>query len=162
MTARVDAEVMQVGAIGLRMGITTRMIVIAACLGWLPMPASAGDDANWICWHGEATALVCRLSSLGTEEADRAADKATVPAVAADDPYARLPPLVREILREPDRLWGRRITIPMFSEPEERAFMVELAEAVMCGTKRNCAVRFVEGGAKLALLLDELDDPALN
>lgn len=163
MNARVDASVMQIGTVGLPSPVARCIIVIAACLCLSPMPAhAAGDDANWICWHGDAKAVVCQLSSIGIEEGDGAAELETASPAAADDPYAGLPPLARVILHEPDRLKGRRIAIPMFGEPGERAFMVELAEAVMCGAKRNCAVRFMEGGTKLALLFDELDDPALN
>ncbi|WP_267190556.1 hypothetical protein [Aromatoleum toluclasticum] len=41
-------------------------------------------------------------------------------------------------------------------------FVRELAEAVMCGTRKLCRVLFLGSSAEVALALDAVEDPALN
>lgn len=164
MGTRSGVSVMQGGAMSVPLLILRCMSVIATCLFLKPMPAhAAAEDATWICWHGDPKAVFCQLSGTGTgadEGNPGVALKTAAPASAGAE--AALPPPARAILHEPDRLKGHRIAVPMLTEPESRAFMIELVEAVMCGAKRNCAVQFLEMGAPLALLLDEFNDPALN
>lgn len=100
----------------------------------------------WICWYPGATTLACRLddapepSPLSTS-APHVAEELDVP-LPAD--RAALPPIVRTILHRPGALRGRRIAIPLFTEPLDMDFARELAHAVMCGANRKCDVRFVD------------------
>jgi len=100
----------------------------------------------WMCWYPGATTLACRLGDApepsrlsssaagGTGELD----------VAVPEGHVALPPIVRTILHRPGELRGRRISIPLFTEPLDMDFAHELAHAVMCGANRNCDVRFVD------------------
>lgn len=147
-----------------------RVVHVAAAIAVLAMsvraaPAAAARETRWVCWHDSAKSISCILS--GLRNADLAG-MVNVPAegmVRAPDHAARskpLPPLVRAILHDPGSLTGRRISIPMFSEPEEQAFMIELAEAVMCGIKAECSVQFLGAGSGTVLRVDEIDGSALN
>lgn len=140
---------------------------MAALIGLLPAHAALADggtaDTLWTCWHGNATALICQLSSVATADSPDALQPAPiVPAGNAEGAGKRSFALANAILRSPGELRGRRIVIPMFSEPEDRAFMIELAEAVMCGVRPRCAVEFLQSISEVALALDEAGDPALN
>jgi len=121
-------------------------------------------DINWTCWHDNAKAVICQLSSIASAYQERIAGPMGdgMAHVSGSESRNKSPsPLASAILHNPAGLTGRRIAIPMFSEPEDRDFMIQLAEAVMCGVKSNCSVLFV-GVSEVALLLDEVDDPALN
>ncbi len=148
-------------AIGLFARLASVLPALVAAL--LSAGAHAETPAvEWICWHDNAKSLLCQLSSsedgyVGGAMADAKAD-----VTDAAPRRGVLPRLAHAILQDPASLKGRRITIPMFSEPEDWEFMVELAESVMCGTKIACSVHFVRQVPELALLLDEHGDPALN
>lgn len=101
------------------------------------VPGSLTDGARWACWYEPRTlTLECVLQQAPTAgHAERAA------AVARHfDP--RLPAGVRTIWGSPERLAARRIHIPLWNTPFEMDFARELAEAVMCGARKDCAVRF--------------------
>jgi hypothetical protein len=120
-----------------------------------------GNTAHttWVCWHDTATSLSCHLSQ---DEAPVAAAQDAGDAPAASSKGRPLPRLAREILEHPEQFQGRRISIPMYSEPEEREFMIQLAEAVMCGVRKACSVEFLRTISEVALAQDAIDDPAIN
>lgn len=122
-------------------------------------------QVSWVCWHNNSSAVICQFFSI--DDANSAGmtdstDKA-MPWTSATDPlYTSLPPLVNAILHDPASLKGRRISIPTYSAPEDRVFMIELAEAVMCGVKPNCTVHFLNEVSEIAQFLEAVEDAALN
>lgn len=147
-----------------RTSMRRALLGLAVMVGLLPARAALADagaaETRWTCWHGNATAVICQLSS-ALASSDDAIDTAG-DAVAGVAAGGRSLALANRILRKPGELEGRRIVIPMFSEPEDRAFMIELAEAVMCGVRPRCAVEFLQSVSEVALALDAIGDPALN
>lgn len=126
--------------------------------------APADAPVGWICWYGKGTTVSCRL-----ELPDPLAPAVAEPQSGAPDAGALLPQgkrplpqIVRTILREPGTLGGKTISIPLFTESHDIDFVHELAEAVMCGTRRLCSVRFLRSPSDIALALDAADDPAFN
>ena len=126
--------------------------------------APAPRATTWMCWYPGGTSLSCRLGADDASDRTTAATHSGAEDAAAAVPQGRrpLPQIVHTILRQPAALAGRRIDIPMFTEALDMEFAHQLAEAVMCGIKRHCVVRFFDSGMELALLVDELEDPALN
>ena len=120
---------------------------------------------TWACWYDGATAVSCQLLSapdLPGLTSTSEAPPSQQPQVAAPVGRRPLPVLVDIILNQPKALYGRHISIPMFTVPEDMKFVRELAEAVMCGTRDNCRVRFLISMAEAALLTDQFEDPVLN
>lgn len=125
---------------------------------------AAARPASWVCWYADGASVACRLG----------APEAFLPSVADLEPGASdagalppagrrpLPEIVRTILQEPGKLAGRTISIPLFTEAQDMEFVRELAEAVMCGTRKLCRVLFLRSSTDIALALDALEDPALN
>jgi len=134
--------------------------LLAGCLAMVSLPLlAAPTSTSWLCWYDDAEAILCQLWATDpviAATASPAADKplpGTTPAL--DD---RLPAAVRTIRERPAATLGQRIRIPLFTIPEDLGFVRELADAVMCGVKTDCQVRFFESRGTLALLLDELED----
>ncbi|MBD5804939.1 hypothetical protein AZOA_43850 [Azoarcus sp. Aa7] len=119
---------------------------------------------SWVCWYAGATSVACRLGApdafvpSGADLPSPASDAGAVLPVGKRP----LPEIVRTILLHPDTLVGRTISIPLFTEARDPDFVHELAEAVMCGTRKLCHVLFLGSSTEIALALDMLDDPALN
>lgn len=140
-----------------------------ACLLMSAGPAAAALKplVTWTCWYDNAKGVSCYLpgerdsSRHAPAPEDRTPEATSAPGVA---PNGRrpLPPLAGTILDQPERLYGRRISIPLHTEAESIEFVKELAESVMCGIKENCTVRFLGSASEVALWLDELEDPALS
>ncbi|QTQ38912.1 Uncharacterized protein ToN1_48180 [Aromatoleum petrolei] len=126
--------------------------------------APTSGEATWICWYTKGSHVHCRLGLEESAAPSSAASSSTPSAQFGTVPEGRrpLPELVRTILSDPGKLAGRTITIPLFTESDDRAFVRELAEAVMCGAKKVCSVLFVDTPTEIALTLDMLEDPALN
>lgn len=119
---------------------------------------------SWVCWYAGATSVACRLGApdafmpSGADLPSPASDAGAVLPVGKRP----LPEIVRTILLQPEMLVGRTISIPLFTEARDADFVHELAEAVMCGTRKLCHVLFLGSSTEIALALDTLDDPALN
>lgn len=128
--------------------------------------ANAGETVarpvSWVCWYAGAQSVACRLGApdafvpSGADLPLPTSDTRAVP------PSEKLPEIVRTILQQPETLMGRTISIPLFTEARDEDFVRELAEAVMCGTRKVCAVLFLGSSSEVALALDALEDPALN
>lgn len=124
----------------------------------------AARPASWVCWYAGAASIACRLGASdapvpsGADLQSPTSDAGVVPP-AGKRP---LPEIVRTILLQPDTLVGRTISIPLFTEARDMDFVRELAEAVMCGTRKLCHVLFFESSTEIALALDALEDPAVN
>ncbi|BAL22399.1 hypothetical protein AZKH_0047 [Azoarcus sp. KH32C] len=132
-------------------------------------PAHAeGSTAHttWVCWHDTATtSLSCQLSQDDGPVAEvpgEVPDAGEAERSAAPSKGRPLPRVARQILEHPEQFQGRRISIPMYSDPGEREFMIQLAEAVMCGVRQACSVEFLRTISEVALAQDALDDPAIN
>lgn len=136
--------------------------LLAGCLAVISLPLLAAPaTTSWLCWYDDGEAILCQLWATDPVEATAAAARLSadksLPAGAPslDD---RLPAMARTIWDRPAETFGKRIRIPLFTIPEDIGFVRELADAVMCGAKAACQVRFLESRGALALLLDELED----
>lgn len=121
------------------------------------------EEPTWICWYIRGTQMHCRLGSdIATSPTGAASPSSAVEPGAVPSGRRPLPEIVRTILTEPEKLAGRTIAIPLFTESGDRSFVRELAEAVMCGAKKLCSVLFLDAPSEVALTLDALEDPVRN
>lgn len=124
----------------------------------------AARAASWVCWYAKSASVSCRLgepAALAAADADPQSPLSDAGGVlpAGTRP---LPEIVRTILQQPESLAGRTISIPLFTEARDTEFVRELADAVMCGTRKLCHVLFLASSAEIALALDAFEDPAFN
>lgn len=108
-----------------------------------PIPMGA---TVWYCGYGGATEILCFLGASGNQVAR--------PPKQID---SRLPPVVGEILNNPERLSGRRIRIPLHGEPVDFELVGQLAEAVMCGSNEHCGVVFAEALGDLPAMVSSFE-----
>ncbi|WP_157353737.1 hypothetical protein [Aromatoleum toluclasticum] len=143
--------------------LMTSLLFALAATGAEAQTPTLGE-ATWICWYAKGTHVHCRLGIEESAAVSSAGSSSTHSAPVDTVPEGRrpLPKLVRTILSDPGKLAGRTITIPLFTESDDRAFVRELAEAVMCGARKVCSVLFVDTPTEIALTMDMLADPALN
>ncbi|WP_332675533.1 hypothetical protein [Aromatoleum sp.] len=131
--------------------------LVLATTGAVVAAQTPPQPVVWLCWYPGATTLACRLGDAPgpaglSASAARVAEELDVP---VPEGRVALPPIVRTILRRPGDLRGRRISIPLFTEPLDMDFARELAYSVMCGANRNCEVRFVDSDTDAARLPGE-------
>lgn len=124
----------------------------------------AGRATSWVCWYANGTSVACRLAAPDENMLVATDTQLQVPEGGALLPAGvrSLPEIVRTILQQPERLVGRTISIPLFTQARDLDFVRELAEAVMCGTRQRCRVLFFDSSPEIALALDAIEDPALN
>lgn len=109
--------------------------------------AAAQDSATqtvWKCWYNQDTRIECVLTSAAE--------------VTADPRDARLPQPVKQIWTQPAALEGKRVFVPLYTEPEDWDHVRLLAESVMCGAKPACSVQFSRNYLEAALLDPGLED----
>ena len=125
---------------------------------------AAARPVRWVCWYTGAASIACRLGAPDAFVPSGAELQSPTSDAGAVLPAGKrpLPEIVRTILQQPETLVGRTISIPLFTEARDADFVRELAEAVMCGTRKLCGVLFLGSSTEIALALDALDDPALN
>lgn len=100
------------------------------------LAAAAADDGQlpaegmlWRCWYDLEVHITCTVESRpggGT----------------MDDPASPLPAVVQEMSRNLPTTRLRFIHIPLHTEPDDMAFVAELAGAIVCGSRPDCAVNF--------------------
>lgn len=133
--------------------------LLAGCLAIVSLPLLAAPTAtSWLCWYDDEEAILCQLWTTDPVAALASAATANPRPGASPAVDERLPAAVRTLRERPAETFGQRIRIPLFTIPEDLGFVRELAEAVMCGARADCQVRFLESRGTLALLLDELED----
>lgn len=106
-------------------------------------PAAA--KVVWHCWYDGKVTAFCDLGRV-----DDSADES-----AAGPVSSRLPEIVHTIAKKPARMRGNRVAIPLYSIPFDMASVRELATSVMCGLRRDCAVRFGTASMVAAWQLEE-------
>ncbi len=96
---------------------------------------AAPDELLWRCAYDAAPGprVACRL--VHWPEVD---PQAYWPKTIDDD---RTPMLAR-IRKAPETLADERIVIPLYTPPVDMPFVAQLARAVMCGSRADCAVEF--------------------
>lgn len=92
--------------------------------------------ADWACWYESGDfSIRCllvhapRLEAAKVELIRQSIDR-------------RLPNVVGEIWATPEKMADRVVSIPLWNTPSEWDFARELADAVMCGGRRDCALTF--------------------
>lgn len=114
----------------------------------LALAQGPGSDRPtvWHCWYNDNGSFTVACEYRGPEEPSEIAlpevDDAEFVAVSYPGRGANLPKIVRTILESPASLQGQQILIPLYTYPYDMDFVRQLAEAVMCGTGKNCAVVF--------------------
>ena len=101
----------------------------------------------WYCAYIGQTNVSCRLGDAGTAAATRTRQ-------AVD---SRLPPLVHEIINNPEVLADEAILIPLHSDPFDFDLVGQLAESVMCGSQQLCNVIFAETRQVLSQLVSAFE-----
>ena len=103
-----------------------------------PATAQAPAHPLWACWYAAEDLMVrCVLATPAAELTGLA------PVADPTRPRRRpLPPIARVIWDEPGRLTTKVVAIPLLGPPIEMDFVRELAEAVMCGPRRDCGITF--------------------
>lgn len=94
--------------------------------------AGAAEDSGlvrWRCWYDQDVHITCLL------------DSAAEAGAMADVPD-NLPPLVREMWRNPAAFRHHFIHIPLFNQPYDTEFTARLARVMVCGNRPGCAVDF--------------------
>lgn len=142
--------------------ITLRVVVFV--LASLFAASGSAEDGprpgtRWECWIDGNTRILCRLeSAVPAEAAESPAPPPTSPARAPSGRLIRMSPLAHAILDTPDRLQRRTIAIPVFGSNCSRAAAEQLAEAVMCGGRRDCEVGLLSPFEAFVRQLDEFGD----
>ncbi len=153
----------------------SRLMVAALAMAGLVSTAQAEPTAPspgtvWNCWMAGSATVECRLADaqalatpVAVESHPSAATADPAPEALSVAPSGMpsrrpLPALVDTILERPAALRDRRIRIPLYSPPESRENAEELADAVMCGARKHCQVRFIHAIELAALYYEE--DPA--
>lgn len=94
-------------------------------------PLAAGNQStmHWRCWYDGRIEIICLL--------DRLPDFPL-----KEEPSSRLPPIVQELRRNPDRFQDTPLHIPLFSQPIQADFPAQLARSTVCGSRIDCTVDF--------------------
>lgn len=113
--------------------ILRQFLVMTAVVAGAAQAAELGD-ARWICWYQPSDLTVqCLLAHADADNEQRRSE--------VDHRFdQRLPELVRMIWATPEQLAGARISIPLGTVPYEMEFVQQLAQSVMCGSRRDCSV----------------------
>jgi hypothetical protein len=154
-----------VGAPRRRARVTSvfRRCCLCAGLTGLALPA-AGQDIRWWCWYersDETARCVLDRAVLVTDRANDEAEAAEVARLEAELP-ANLPRFARELRLNPLRFANEEVAVPLWAPPTDPAAVEELAQAIMCGSRRACVVVMLPNRMSVPLsdILD--DDPALE
>ena len=99
-------------------------------------PAHAADAGerkalHWRCWYNQQAHIHCLLDSSAAEQA-----AGGLPAAG------NLPRIVGELRSRPSSFKSVLVRIPTYSEPIDAAFAGTLAQAIMCGSRSDCSVRY--------------------
>lgn len=118
---------------------------------------------RWLCWHEASDETVhCFLDGDAVSNgADLAAEDAEKARLSLELP-ANLPGFVRELRLNPARFAQQEIVVPLFAPAIEAGRVPELAQEVMCGSRRNCAIVMSPNALSADLLRMLNDDPALE
>lgn len=109
---------------------------------------NAATDTVWKCWYNQDTRIQCVLL---TATASAAAN----PRYAEN---AMLPAAVKQLWTSAATLAGKKVYIPLHTEPDDWERVRLLAESVMCGANRACVVDFSRSFVEAALLDPSLDE----
>lgn len=139
------------------MGLACAMLA-AFSTGSAAAESSGTAEPTWICWYIRGTQVHCRVGETGAGQDSAEAGQA----VAVPVGRRALPEIVHTILADPQKLVGKTISIPLFTESFDRDLIHQLAEAVMCGAKKVCSVVLLDSPTDVALTVDAIEDPALN
>lgn len=96
-------------------------------------PADAGERKalHWRCWYNQQAHIHCLLDASAAEQS------------AGGPPAAgHLPRIVGELRSRPSAFKSVLVRIPTYSEPLDAGFAGMLAQAIMCGSRSDCSVRY--------------------
>jgi hypothetical protein len=127
----------------------------------MPVPVHAGG-IHWLCWHdGSDETIHCFLDGAVLSAAEEAAEGVETDRLALELP-PNLPGFVRELRLNPAGFAQEEIVVPLFAPPDDATRVLELAQAVMCGSRRGCVVAMAPSALSADLLRMLNDDPALD
>lgn len=95
--------------------------------------ADAGEHKalHWRCWYNQQAHIHCLLDSAAAEQSAGGQPTAT-----------NLPRIVGEMRQRPSSFKSVLVRIPTYSEPIDASFASTLAQAIMCGSRADCSVRY--------------------
>lgn len=105
----------------------------------------ARGETLWHCWYDQATHVVCALAAADPQRGLSAEEWRTVTETGPTHMQATLPPVVQWLRQRPGAFCGRIMLIPLHAEPIDHRGVGELAQAVMCGARRDCRAVYAEG-----------------
>lgn len=113
--------------------------------------AASADRLAWRCWYDGAVHVSCFVESVPAASA--------TPALVTPG----LPQIVHALRTQPAAFRGRLLHIPLHSLPYNMDGVAVLAQAIVCGQRTACSVRFTPTlpEAELAAFLATWDDPIL-
>lgn len=127
----------------------------------MPVPVHAAG-IHWLCWYeGSNETIHCFFDGAVANAADEAAERAETARLALELP-ANLPGFVRELRLNPAQFAQEEIVVPLFAPPDDATRVLELAQEVMCGSRRACVVAMSPSALSADLLRMLNDDPALD
>lgn len=112
------------------MRIRLFFFVILASLANLAA-AEGNGNLHWRCWYDQQVHITCVIDTVS--EAD-SATQLFLP--------NNLPALVRTMRTAPQALRGSIIHIPLLGYADDMDFTAALAQATVCGSRRDCTVHF--------------------
>lgn len=108
----------------------SRYFLAAFCL--IPLAVSAAEPLQWRCWYDQKIHIACLVDTVP----DRAYPSSEVALPS------NLPPIVLELRENPGAFHNRILHVPLHSMPLDMEFTATLAKAAMCGSRKDCTVKF--------------------
>lgn len=109
------------------------LMATTTCLAEGANPSHSGP--RWTCWYAPGAETI-RCLLIPAPEGRYTVDAA----VAERARQLLLPDVVRAIWSDPEQISGYRVSIPLWTPPEDMDFARQLAESVMCGARADCTV----------------------
>lgn len=100
----------------------------------LPDTLQAGrKSVHWRCWYNQEVHIHCLL------------DEAPATAQAPQNLISgKLPAIAREIYAKPESFRNALVSVPLLAPPMDMQLVAVLADAVVCGARQDCSVKFTE------------------
>jgi hypothetical protein len=124
------------------------LAMLGGAQAWAADDEASRDGVVWRCWWDQGSHVSCTVEQ--------------VPQVwSVESPAALLPGIAGMVRARPQAFSNRLVHIPLHTpHPFQTDGMSTLAQAVMCGARRDCRVRF-SADLPQAAELERLSDPVL-
>lgn len=122
------------------------LCILACGVGASGRAAADGAETVWVCWYDRSTSVLCRLLTAPPSMLETVADSPEPPIAPVTPRTGRpVPAVVYTISQNPAQLASRTLRIPLHNHAQDMDAVEQLADAVMCGARRDCRVLFERG-----------------